>query len=132
VHAKPSDCLHEISISKTVGHQFWPGLMARAEIWGHREKRMQLRGRPYFMLGGGRWCRGRGLYHSTFCRLKQRFPYYLEIHANVGHSEAQKFGPGPSNAGLLVDFYAPWCPEMVELSFLFSLIATEDHRWPSH
>jgi len=53
VHAKPSDCLHEISISKTVGHQFWPGLMARAEIWGHREKRMQLRGRPYFMLGGG-------------------------------------------------------------------------------
>jgi transcriptional regulator of acetoin/glycerol metabolism len=45
-HAEPSHCLHELSISKTVGHQFWPGLMARAEIWGHSEKRMHLRPTP--------------------------------------------------------------------------------------
>jgi hypothetical protein len=35
VHVEPSHWLHEISISKTVGHHFWPGLMAYAEIWGH-------------------------------------------------------------------------------------------------
>jgi hypothetical protein len=46
--------------------------------------------------------------------------------------KAQNFGPGPSNARLLVDFYAPCYPEMAELSFHFSLIATDDHRWPSH
>jgi len=27
VHAEPSHWLHEISISKTVGHHFWPGLI---------------------------------------------------------------------------------------------------------
>jgi hypothetical protein len=70
--------------------------------------------------------------HYTFPHLKQRIPILLEIHANVGQSEAQNFGPGPSNARLLVDFYAPCYPEMAELSFLFSLIATDDHRWPSH
>jgi len=52
VHAELSNGLHEISFSKTVGHHFWPGLMARAEIWGHSEKRMHLRPTPYFMLGG--------------------------------------------------------------------------------
>jgi hypothetical protein len=35
VHVEPSHWLHEIFISKTVGHHFWPGLMAYAEIWGH-------------------------------------------------------------------------------------------------
>jgi hypothetical protein len=35
VHVEPSYWLHEISISKAVGHHFWPGLMAYAEIWGH-------------------------------------------------------------------------------------------------
>jgi hypothetical protein len=34
VHAQPSHWLQEISISKTVCHHFWPGLMAGAEIWG--------------------------------------------------------------------------------------------------
>ncbi len=34
MHAEPSHWLHEISISKTVCHHFWPGLMAGAEIWG--------------------------------------------------------------------------------------------------
>jgi hypothetical protein len=34
VHAEPSHWLHEISISKTVCHHFWPGLMTGAEIWG--------------------------------------------------------------------------------------------------
>jgi len=32
VHAEPSHWLYEISISKTVGHHFWPGLMAGAEL----------------------------------------------------------------------------------------------------
>jgi hypothetical protein len=32
VHAEPSHWLHEISISKTVGHHFWPRLMAGAEF----------------------------------------------------------------------------------------------------
>jgi hypothetical protein len=27
VHAEPSHWLHEISISKTVHHHFWPGLI---------------------------------------------------------------------------------------------------------
>ncbi len=63
---------------------------------------------------------------------KTESPYYVEIHANVDHSEAHKFGPGPSHARLLVDFNAAWCPEMAELSFLFSLVATDDHRWPSY
>jgi hypothetical protein len=27
LHAEPSDWLHEISISKTVRHHFWPGLI---------------------------------------------------------------------------------------------------------
>ncbi len=35
VHAEPSHWLHEISISKSVGHHFWPGLMAGSVIWGH-------------------------------------------------------------------------------------------------
>ncbi len=35
MHVEPSHWLHEISISKTVDHHFWPGLMAYAEIWGH-------------------------------------------------------------------------------------------------
>jgi hypothetical protein len=36
--SEPSHWLHEISISKAVGHHFWPGLiMAGAEFWGHRE-----------------------------------------------------------------------------------------------
>jgi len=56
----------------------------------------------------------------------------MEIDANVGHSEAQNIGPGPSNAGLRMDFYAPCCPEMAELFFLLSLVAADDHRWPSH
>jgi hypothetical protein len=34
LHSEPSHWLHEISISKTVGHHsFWPGLMAGAEFW---------------------------------------------------------------------------------------------------
>jgi hypothetical protein len=37
VHAERSHWLHEISISKTVGHHFWPGLIARAKIWGQRK-----------------------------------------------------------------------------------------------
>ncbi len=35
MHAEPSHWLHEISISKSVGHHFWPGLMAGSVIWGH-------------------------------------------------------------------------------------------------
>jgi len=35
VHAECSHWLQEISISKTVCHHFWPGLMAGAEFWGH-------------------------------------------------------------------------------------------------
>jgi hypothetical protein len=35
-HAEPSHWLHEISISKTVCHHFWPGLRSGAEIWGHQ------------------------------------------------------------------------------------------------
>ncbi len=35
MHAKPSHRLHEISISKIVGHQFWHGLLVRLVIWGH-------------------------------------------------------------------------------------------------
>jgi hypothetical protein len=83
------------------------------------------------MSGGWVWL-GRGFYPTlNVAVLNRDSPYYVEIHANVGHSEAQNFGPGPSNAALLVDFYGPWCPEMAELSFLFTLIATDDHRWPS-
>jgi hypothetical protein len=37
VHAERSHSQHEISISKTVGHHFWPGLIARAKIWGQRK-----------------------------------------------------------------------------------------------
>jgi len=33
VHAEPSHWGHEISLSKTVCHHFWPGLMAGAEFW---------------------------------------------------------------------------------------------------
>ncbi len=35
MHAKPSHRLHEISISKIVGHHFWHGLLVRLVIWGH-------------------------------------------------------------------------------------------------
>jgi len=35
VHAEPSHWLHESSISKSVGHHFWPGRMAGSVIWGH-------------------------------------------------------------------------------------------------
>jgi hypothetical protein len=38
VHAECSHWLHEISISKTVGHHFWPGLIAREKNWGQRKK----------------------------------------------------------------------------------------------
>jgi hypothetical protein len=72
MHGEPSHCLRELSISKTVGHHFWPGLMAGAEIWGHSEKRMHLRPTPY--LGE----RGEGdLPHSKVCRLNQRIPVLL-------------------------------------------------------
>jgi len=32
VHDEPSHWLHEISITKTVHHHFWPGLMAGSAI----------------------------------------------------------------------------------------------------
>jgi hypothetical protein len=32
-HVEPSHWVHEISISKNVGHHFWPGLMVGAEFW---------------------------------------------------------------------------------------------------
>ncbi len=54
MHVEPSHWLHEISISKTVGHHFWPGLMAYAEIWGHSVGNL-LCGRPVGQMwsGGG-------------------------------------------------------------------------------
>jgi hypothetical protein len=43
--------------------------MARAEIWGHSEKRMHLKPRPDLSA------RGEGvLPHSKYCRLKVRIP----------------------------------------------------------
>jgi len=100
VHAKPSDCLHEISISKTVGHQFWPGLMARAEIWGHREKRMQLRGRPYFMLGGGAVVSGEGALPLYILSSKTEIPVLLGNTCKCGPQRGSEVWAGPFKCGL--------------------------------
>jgi hypothetical protein len=35
MHAKPSHWLHDSSISKTIHHHFWLGLMVGSMIWGH-------------------------------------------------------------------------------------------------
>jgi hypothetical protein len=53
---------------------FGPWVMARAEIWGHSEKRMHLIPTPY--LGRrGEGGEGEGvLPHSKYCRLKVRIP----------------------------------------------------------
>ncbi len=40
VHSEPPHWLHEISLSKTVGHQFSPRLMMGAEFWGLGKKNL--------------------------------------------------------------------------------------------
>jgi hypothetical protein len=98
MQAEPSHCLHELSISKTVGHHFCPGLSARAEISGHSEKRMHLRPTPYFIFRGG----GREgvLPHSKFSRLKQRIPVLLGNTCNCGPQRGPELWAGPFKCSL--------------------------------
>jgi len=51
VHAEPSHWLHEISISKTIHHHFWPGGTNLLVLVG-----TPCQGVPAFWGGGGGGC----------------------------------------------------------------------------
>jgi hypothetical protein len=54
MHVGASYWLHEISISKTIDHHFWHGLMVGLVIWGHSNiKQFEnfLNATPHLMFG---------------------------------------------------------------------------------